>query len=86
MMIMIAEMLVQIYEGIPIRAVVALSMIVNNVIEIAVDAMIVSGLARLLVHKDHPRITGRTGKIQGARILNIHATNESITREDIRYQ
>jgi hypothetical protein len=81
----VAEIVLQTDGDISINTVDTLSTIVNSVIDTAVDTIMVSGLLRLFVHSDHPKITGNTGKIQGARILNIHATNESTAREDIEY-
>jgi hypothetical protein len=45
-----------------------------------VESIIVSALYLLSEFSVHQRITGKTGKTQGASIVSIHAINDKIIR------
>lgn len=82
-MMMTAEMVVHTDCGMSIKAVLALSAMVNTVINNPVERMIVSGLRQLLDHRDHHKMTGNTGNTHGARMLSSHAMKERMERDII---
>lgn len=67
-------------SGIARRDVDALSARVKSVIQMAVELMIRRGLYRCLLLSDHHKITGSTGKTQGAKTLSIPAKNDKSAR------
>ncbi len=56
---------------------------VNKVINSAADHTIIKGLYQRCVPSVEPRITGNTGKIQGASMLNTQAVNERMKSDVI---
>lgn len=69
--------------GISINTVDALRNTVKSTIESANESVITYGYHHFFSMKDPARITGRTGRTQGARIVRIPAMNEMNTSENI---
>lgn len=67
-------------SGMARRDVDALSARVKRVMQMAVDPMIRRGLYRCLLPNDHHKITGSTGKTQGAKTLSTPAKNDKSAR------
>jgi|GEM_PF-1168922 len=79
--IITADILVHTVWGISISAVDALSTMVNNVINTAVDNIMINGLYRCFDHNDPHKITGNTGSTHGASTLSTPAINERIAND-----
>lgn len=71
--------------GTLIRRVEAFKRIVNSTIDSANEAVTMYGYHFHFSHTDPARITGRTGRTHGARIVRTPAMNDTNTRESIKW-